>query len=857
MLSTLLLLLGCRPDGGTETVADPVDLVTTPGDGEVRAGVITDEAALFGGISAEGQVGDIKMFNSRAQFVIQGVREGSYYIEYGGGVIDADAIRAPGQPGRDVLDELAVMAGLGRLLHAERVEVLCNGSNGEPAVVIAEGPGAPMQLLTGSVESDALVPEADVWISTRYTLQPDSPLLLMETTITWQDDPLTVELGDIANVAMEAVIPWSSGEGLDESGEWPAVIGRRGEVAMALFPEAEEAFVTSAAQELLSSLGPTMAAFSGSMPFEEGDTYTYRRTLGVAQSLSALTDAWYARSGVPTQTLSGSVTDGNEGVAGARVHLLDGDGAPVLLASTDEAGRWSLEAPVGDYTAVATGRGEGRHLDVAEGAGWYSPYTTEALKDAALQSISGGAEPIPFAEGYGISEEVVASGQTDLVLTAPGWLTVSAADGLPTMVQVGFAAGDPAVADERLVPGRPSGQMAEGWIGAGSLRLPVEPGSYVVQGQRGLLFEPDATTVEVASGEEVSVTFALEEAYSPGVAIADPHAHAAPSGDSDIPMSHRLLTHAANGVTVHFGTDHDHIADYRPLLGALSLEGVLTSVVADEVSPVLRGHLNIYPISEVIGEPNNGALQWWQEVRQTPELFAVIREQVGEGVIQLNHPYSSGMLDAAGYSNGTVRNADHWSADFDAMEVINDGGYDEAFTAYLDMTARGLTPTPVGVSDSHGYRSGVGESVTFLGTSEVVSDAVLVETMAAQATVVSTGPYLDVSVDGVWAPGKTFSGPVTLDVGVMSSSWVPVERLVLYVNGERSEEIAVTGAAPERLRTTISFAPEQDAVLVLVAEADASRSTVYSGESWAMAAAIRVDVDGDGWTPPLPSIVVE
>ena len=67
----------------------------------------------------------------------------------------------------------------------------------------------------------------------------------------------------------------------------------------------------------------------------------------------------------------------------------------------------------------------------------------------------------------------------------------------------------------------------------------------------------------------------------------------------------------------------------------------------------------------------------------------------------------------------------------------------------------------------------------------------------------------------------------------------------------------MTGEAHERRRTILTLYPTDDAVLVIVAESDSQSHTVFSNRSWAMAAAIRVDVDGDGWEPPLPAIVVE
>src|SRR5690606_11988635 len=105
-----LAALGCRPE---EPPAP--DLTERLGPEEVRAGVVTDERALFAGISAEGRAGDVKIYNDRARFVIQGLREGSYLVGEGGIVIDADVVRPDGQPGRDAVDDWGPMFGFARL----------------------------------------------------------------------------------------------------------------------------------------------------------------------------------------------------------------------------------------------------------------------------------------------------------------------------------------------------------------------------------------------------------------------------------------------------------------------------------------------------------------------------------------------------------------------------------------------------------------------------------------------------------------------------------------------------------------------------------------------------------------------
>ncbi|MGB0638197.1 MAG: hypothetical protein ACPGTU_02620, partial [Myxococcota bacterium] len=129
--SVLLALTSCSKDKAEEvdTSDSVVDLTETLSAGEVRAGVVTDENALFGGISAEGQAGDFKIYNDRVQFIIQSTRAGDYYVEYPGSVIDADIVRTSDQPGQDLIDDAGTMVGLGRMFDAESVEVISDGAD--------------------------------------------------------------------------------------------------------------------------------------------------------------------------------------------------------------------------------------------------------------------------------------------------------------------------------------------------------------------------------------------------------------------------------------------------------------------------------------------------------------------------------------------------------------------------------------------------------------------------------------------------------------------------------------------------------------------------------------------------------
>ena len=111
-----------------------------------------------------------------------------------------------------------------------------------------------------------------------------------------------------------------------------------------------------------------------------------------------------------------------------------------------------------------------------------------------------------------------------------------------------------------------------------------------------------------------------------------------------------MLTVAGTGVQLHFGTDHDTVVDYRPLLSPLGLTDVLTSVVAVEVSPVVRGHSNVYPV-EVKAGPNEartyGTASWWRTLVH----YAQTRQSYGpDAFVQVNHPIGTGLADFAGWA---------------------------------------------------------------------------------------------------------------------------------------------------------------------------------------------------------------
>ena len=862
--SILLALASCtiEADSAGDTGTAP-DLSERLGADQVRAGTVVTGDDLFGGISAEGAPGDFKIYNDRVRFIIEAVGDSNYYMDYGGSVIDADIVRPEGQPGRDLLDELAPMVSLARIVDATAVTVISDGSDGA-AVIRVEGRGAPLRLATGAVENPDLVSDIPLRIVTDYTLLPGEWSMTATTTV-YNDDTsdFIASIGLFGIVAQEVASFWRPGTGFGDTDSrdhaMQALVGNQNEGAVALMA-GEGVLSSNVLGEVISGLAAGITAFGPATTIAPGASAAWTSRIGVAPDLATLETERLAREGDDTSQATGTVVDSaGTGISGAHVTLLDSEGLPLTSAVTDANGAWSAPSK-GAASYLASGRGTAEIIDLPAGHGNVSPY--DRSNDNVLRSLTVGATAIPFAEGYG-----VASGTgSDFTLTSPAMLDIAIADGGPAFVTVDFAEADSVAEMDAVYPDRPSGHLSVGYVRDGALEMPIEPGTYTVTASRGVRYEVAKTTVTVASGESLAVPLDVVAAYTlDGVLTLDPHMHASPSGDGGVSMENRLVGAAANGIQVHFGTDHDHVADYNPALDAMGLRGWLYSVVADEVSPVLRGHFNAYPAKQT-GAANGSAPRWWQGVDSTSALFASIRRIVGEsGIIQANHPVgSSGMFTRAGYNpaDGTIDDAGRWSDDFDAMELLNSGSHADYFPYYADLVARGKFLTPVGVSDSHTLRSGdPGVNLTFLNAGVSLADFspdVLIAGMASRETVVSHGPYIEATYGGAWAPGTVVGGG-TLDVRVLAPSWIPVQVVRLWRDGIDIEDVNCTGSAPEWCETNFTLPTDADASYIVTAEAiDQPMTEVWVGNlAWAATSAVFVDATGNGWTAPKSALVIE
>ena len=883
-LLLVLLLVGCPsvdPEPSEPTPAPSPDLSVRAGPGEARAGVVSVEQAgdvLFGGIAAEGQAGDVLLFNDRVRFVIQGSREGHGYVNSGGHVIDADLVRPEGAVGRDLLEDLFLAFGIGWLFHADRLDVVQNGLDGGSVLVRATGRAQQWTFIAGVSESpDPIVPDPGVAVVREYELAPDSSLLAIRTRMENDGDAaVRFNPSDGWMAAREDVQTWSTGEGLDpgamEQGA-AGEAGRNGEYAFGLWrPDGPlDALAISGA---LSGSGILIFG-AGWQDLEPGQVMETERWFGVAQDVNTLERLRLEQRGEALGTIAGRVLDpAGQPVAGARVHFYD-DASPTNVAGyavSDAEGAWSASLPPGSWTAIGVATAPEEQVPLPSGAGRYGPFVHPGPQQRTLDALGGDAPAFAHAVGHGVlpgtSVSVVAGEEStvDVNVGHAGVARITLRDGdgavLSGYAELRAAGGEDhsasIAANERAALGLPQdANTVLAWFAGEGTEIAVPPGTWDVHVEASYRHERQVIEgVVVPEGGVVDIEATLEQRIDfDGWMSVDSHLHAAPSGDGSLPMEDRLFACAASWIQIPVTTDHDASTDYRPLGTALGLDARSRSVPGLEVSPVLRGHFNMFPFEPDRAEVNNGAEPWWVYPQTTDELMARMRARRPDAIIQVNHG-RDGMFSLSNYIDGAGQPGDpsRFSWNFDVFELAA-SEQEELQADFFSFLDHGTLRTPMGVSDSHGRTAtcGKGRTDVFLGVDDPrdVTDAALTDAIRAGHVVVARGVTLRASV-GDALPGDVVTGG-SVDVTVQALPWMRPTEVRLWRNGVVVETRPVDDVADGATWFDGSFALESDsdAWFVVEAHGGAPMGGIWRGTGpWAMTNAFLFDADGDGWTAP-------
>ncbi len=869
---------------------------------EARAGRIgtgsAEAAAVFGGISAEGGAGDIKLYNSQIQVIIQGAYKSHGYVEVGGNIIDADIVDPRGSLGGDAIDDVFFAFGAMRLFEAREVVVIADGSDGGAAIVRATGEDVSWRFIQGAVEAEEpLLASQELEVVVDYLLAPGADTV--EMTVVYSNtgsetNHFNPTLGIMASD--EVLWPWAADVGL----EGPEVFGddvmsigstgKYGEATLSLWKN-EGGMDLLGATAIVSSVG-FVAVSHGWVDLAPGGSLSLAYNFTVAADTLQAEATRRTVQGETLASVSGQVVDaaGGSGIEGVRVHFANSTVEPPLIAGftyTDAEGNFTAQVPPGDWDVYAVARGVPEHLDLPTGAGRYAPYANPQVNEAVLAVLRGESSPParPMATGRTTppAQQVTASVDAaveglQFSMEAAGRLEVTVHDDggrlLPAVVEVDYSAGSTVApnvpAELRKAMGLPTSTTDAAWLwtGDGSASIPLTPGSYDITVQHSFRHERSFVAgVEVVAGEVASLAPVLAETVPlDGWMSMDSHLHGSPSNDGKLGMEDRLIACAATGIQIPVTTDHDRMVDYRPLATALGLDSRMTVMPGVEVSPVLRGHHNLFPVEPDLSLPNGGTFEWWGPIEDTADFHSRVRASGEEySLIQANHP-RSGLFDFAGLNSemATPARPDFWSWDFDMFELINGkrvGAWTEVRDDWFGMLNAGHRNVPTGVSDSHSRRSscGYGRTDVYLGTDDptAVTPQLLSDALRAGHVVVAGGLTMRVTASDAgssWLPGDLVeSGSASFSVKVSGPTWLVPGVLRLYKNGEILQELQFPETATDGvwLEQDLSVSTDGDAWFVLEAEGDDSLGGIWgSSIAYAASNAFFFDVDGDGWSGP-------
>ena len=420
--------------------------------------------------------------------------------------------------------------------------------------------------------------------------------------------------------------------------------------------------------------------------------------------------------------------------------------------------------------------------------------------------------------------------------------------------------GVPPTKDPDLVPGQNesgSRNMLYTLTGAGSVQLPA--GRYDVLATHGPEYSMPRQELEVNA--DLGATFRGElvrTVDTSGYLASDFHVHASPSKDSNVPLTDRVLTLAAEGIELAVPTDHNHVTDYTEAIATQRLQGKLASMTGVEITTLNWGHFNAYPYPPSLEVP--------QTHETSPlEIFAVVRARAPQAVLQVNHPRMPGV----GYFNRGevdtkrgVAESPEFSFAFDTLEVSNGfdledpSVFDRNLHEWFELLNVGHRYTAVGNSDSHRVVfQWAGWPRTYVRVPDQdIAHVVPLEVaraLTAGHAVVSCGIFVLPVANGSAGPGDTVQGSrVSLAISLRAPDWIDVSRVEVYANGAKVEER--TRDEPLRKSVwnlTLDLEFQSDTWLVVLARGDKFMNDALPGKwikAFGFSNPVFVDADADG-----------
>jgi len=856
---------------------------------ESRAGVVRRAEELIGGEGASGRLGHLKIYNSRARFIIQGrvgdsgnARAVAYSL-YGGNLLDADRTRARGAVGHDLFRE-TFPAFAFRVSTVDEVAVACDGSNGMPAAIRVVGEDAPSRILS---VLDNLARPQNLRLVTHYILRPGSDVLevVTEAQSRLGNAIPMAAAGDFLGFGSALTIfnP-STGFGSATRATMPltylAAVSDPGEgsrrVSYAIAPAAG-----ALAVPVVDASGTVGLYDSVSAPAGGVARFTRYFSVGDGDVASAVEPILRARR-EPFGVVTGTTT------ADALVYAYENAYAPgaavrsVARARMD--GTFRMALPPARYALVAVDRGRARG----------APVTVTVARDQEVTATPTTGLSGTLVLDVGVLDAMGARQRGPVKVSLRG-MDVEAPDG---------AMGDLEGESEAY------GQHRAIFSVNGQERIAVKPGRYRAIVSRGDVYDLAMVDVTVPAGGEATLRGDVRPVVdTAGMISGDFHQHTVGSIDSGRSLCNRVLENTAEGLEYAATTDHDNVTDFMPCVRELGLTAWFNAIRGNEISVVGVGHFNAYPLTASPSDPFAllGA-QYWAGL-STQELFDKVKREAGGPILHVSHPRSNGLK---GYFTSifldpiTLMGRQPLATGWEAMEINESFGVPEDFVASADETlqqrarrdgatvpvlrdwftllSRGERVCALGNSDTHGRNNGSGYPRNYLLVDEdrpaMVTEDMVRRAIRAQRVLVANGAIVRIRTNGAVRMGRddvarATGGMVELELDVQAAPWVDVRTLVLFENGRPVSLVsdgrggfttsATAGAggwalplgvdAPGRsgavrLRATVRARPTADSYYVALVRGG-SLAPVGAGDAFGYTNPTYVDVDGNGWQPTM------
>ena len=800
-------------DQGDEGVSNPLAATAT----QALAGRATaDMLPPFHSNMQAWAAGDFILANDKVAMVIEDVGPSDNYDPWGGrpvgiALVQDGELFEPGNFG-----EFFVF--LGRMsVVTQFVGVINDGTNGEPAVIRAQGrpAGTPfLEALLGRVlgRDFSRIPTA-----IDYELAPGAEHVDIYVTHT-NYDTFPSNGGGLHGFMYGPRMPvFMVGHGFNAEENTP-MLAFDDDIATSWayrIPDQDMRFLIAPS----GFTGMSAAGYEIAASTETRRHYT-RIYIG-GRGVDGVLAAAARTEGVSMRAITGTVfeADGTTPAAGVRVHVeeLPATGSPVYLTRT-------LTAADGTYTVHVGADANVQLRTFRRGNAVVGPLTVSApdtTQDFTLAATG--------------SIHVVA---TDPDLTFPN-------DRIPVRVQVLPAGsstvpsvpgsfGEPGIVGGRLHVEYATGHGGSNALGEVTFRAP--PGDWEVVVSRGPEYELFRQSITVVAGATNDVNAAISRVIeTPGVMCADYHVHTIRSNDAEDDPYVKLRSAIADGLDIPARSEHEYAVLTDPLIVEMGLGAWGYGLSSLELTSFeLYGHFGVIPLTPTAGV--NGGTEPWQTYPSAtdpdapitfltpPQLFDNARARPEEPAVIINHPRGgANYFDYVGLDNltGQVENLAAWDTEFRMIEVFNSSSWkaDRNGTVrdWFALLNTGRPMFAVGSSDSHGIDGspvGYPRTCLTLGTDDprALNDDMIRDASNNGHSYVSGGVYMDVNVPtgSTGSLGETVTSvgaTVGVDVRVQIASWIQGDFVMdVIIDGEVVETLDIDDVvANERYDDTVNI----------------------------------------------------